>query len=278
MSLRRIALTLHSWVGLTFGAALIFLALTGAFLAARPVLEERVYQGLMAAPACVAALPLDDILAAARKAHPANKPQSIELQRAPERSVIVWFGDRDGVYLDPCRGRVLGVQNEYGGLFGLPDWLHRFKFVEDGKWIPGVVDIAVLFGLLVCGWLLWWPRNRAAVRTGFVYQGRLPVNARRLSLHRVIGIYLSALLLSQTVTGLPIAFQWGHDLIEIVSGSSAASLKPPPSPKEGKGAPLKMEALWSRFQTAAPSWTWATVRLPKNGMVRVEYRDSAAPH
>ena len=275
---RRSVQWLHTWIGLTFGLALVFLAVTGGVLATRPFLEERVYSGLMRAPACRAPSSLDDLVAKARAVHPGGKAQIIELRREAGSSVAVQFGDKDYVYLDPCGGRVLGVQNEYGGLFGISDWLHRFKFADNGKWYAGTIDVVVLFAILIGGLFLWWPRNRASVRSGLVYNGKLPANGRRLSLHRVVGVYVSAMLLAQTVTGLPIAFQWGRDLIATATGSSAEAVSPPPPPAPVKGKALKMEVVWARFRGLAPDWTWADVGLPKKGMVRVEYRNRAAVH
>ena len=42
----------------------------------------------------------------------------------------VRFLDREMVYVDPCSAAVLGQENKYGGIFGFPERLHRFKFIE----------------------------------------------------------------------------------------------------------------------------------------------------
>lgn len=278
---RKNLLWLHTWTGLTVGLAMLFLAVTGGVLVMRPHFEDLLNRSLVRASTCAAPLSLDALGKAAEAAHHGDRPSLIEMTNQPGRSVAVQFGDKDYVYLDPCNGGVLGVQNEYGGFFGGLDGLHRFRFVENGRTVAGVLNAAILVLVVIGGVALWWPRSRAAVKGSFVYNRRLPGIARTLSLHKVVGAYAAALLLLLTFTGLPLSFKWAKDLIGWTAGSSADNLKPPevpPSPPHAK--PIKMQQAWEITRAIYPNFEWVSLSYPKrrSGMILGEVVERGAPH
>lgn len=278
---RKNLLWLHTWTGLTAGMVMLFLAVTGGLLVLRPTLEDLVDHRLVSAPACAARLPMDVLVRTAVAAHSQGRPTAIEFTAGTGRSIAVKFQDKDYVFVDPCGGRVLGTQNEYGGFFGVLDSLHRFKFVENGRTVAGVFNVAVLVFLVAVGVVLWWPRSRAAVRGALVYNRRLPGVARTLSLHKVLGAYAAALLLLLTLTALPLSFQWAKDLVGLAAGSSAENLKPPAAPKlDPRARRLKVEALWLITRREFPDLTWAELSYPKakTPLFSVEVLERGAPH
>lgn len=276
---RRVLLWLHTWVGLTIGLALLFLAVTGGVLVTRPMFGDVVDHKLLKTPACATPLPLDMLAEEATRAHPQEKLASLEFTADPAASVAVKFANKDYVYLDACSGRVLGVQNQYGGLFGVVDGLHRFRFVENGRAIAGVLNAIVGAVLVVGGLVLWWPRSRAAAKGALTFNARLPGVARTLNLHKVVGVYASALLLCLTVTGLPLGLDWAKNLITVATGSPTELPPPPAAPRHPPHTPrVKMEAVWARIKAEAPNWQWAGVSFPKKGVVSVEYLEPGAPH
>ena len=278
---RKNLLWLHTWTGLTVGLVMLFLSVTGGLLVMRPNFDDLVNRRLVEAPACAAPLPLDALVKSAAAAHAGAKPALIEMTAGPGHAVAVQFQDKDYVFVDPCGGRVLGVQNEYGGFFGVLDGLHRFRFMDNGRSVAGVFNVAVLVLLVVGGVVLWWPRSRAALKGALVYNGRLPGVARTLSLHKVIGAYAAVLLLLLTVTALPLSFQWAKDLVGAAAGSSAENLPPPPAPAlDPKAKRLKMQQAWAITQRAFPNLEWAALSYPKKKtpLISIEIRDHGAPH
>lgn len=278
---RKNLLWLHTWTGLTVGLAMLFLSVTGGLLVMRPTFDDMLNRQLVSAPACAAPLPLDALVKIASAAHPGGKPALIEMTAGPGHSVAVQFQDKDYVFVDPCAGRALGVQNEYGGFFGALDGLHRFRFMENGRTVAGVLSAAVLLLLVIGGVVLWWPRSRAAVKGALVYNRRLPGVARTLSLHKVVGAYAAALLLLLTLTALPLSFQWAKDLVGAATGSSAENLPPPAAPKlDPKAKRMKMQQAWAITQQAFPNLEWAALGYPKKKtpLISVEVRERGAPH
>ena len=278
-SFRKVLLWAHTWIGLTVGLAMLLLACTGGIVVMRPFLEDSIYGGLMRAPACAAPLPLDVLAADARSAHPDKKLSTIALHNDVNASVAVQFTDRDYVYLDSCSGEVMGVQNTWGGLFGVADSLHRMRFLPKGKTVAGWANVFILLILVIGGVVLWWPKNKASLKAGLVYNTKLPGVARTLSLHRAIGIYVAAVLLALSLTGVPLAFDWAKNLIQVATGTSPDGPRPPAAlTSTSKGKPAEMEAVWDRFRSEAPDWTWAEIHYPKSGVFTVEYLERGAPY
>lgn len=263
-SFRKKLLWLHTWSGLTLGLVVVFLALTGAGFVLKPQLEDLVYRDLHVVPKCEAPLALDKLAAAAKAAHPQAKLQGIEVTTDDSASVAVMFTDKDYVYLNPCNAQVLGVQNQYGGFFGVMDGLHRFRFFTDlklGRTLAGWVNTVFLLLLIGGGVALWWPRSRQALKAALKFNARLPGSARTLSLHKFVGLYSALVLIVITVTGLPIGFEPVKNLIY-----SATGYVPPEKPKSKPTAQaakrLPMEVFWQKTKARVPDIEWASLRYP----------------
>lgn len=261
---RKKLLWLHTWSGLTIGLAVVFLALTGAGFVLRPQLEDIVYHDLHVVPRCAAPLALDKLAAVARSAHPEAKLHSIELTSEDTASVAVMFTDKDYVYLNPCNAQVLGIQNEYGGFFGAMDGLHRVRFVTDmklGRTLAGWVNATFLVLLIAGGIVLWWPRNRTALKGALKFNPRLPGAARTISLHKVVGIYTALVLVVITVTGLPIAFEPVKNMI--YSATGYVPPKKPNSKLAAEGAQrVSIDVFWQKTKGLVPDFEWVSLRFP----------------
>jgi ferredoxin-NADP reductase/uncharacterized iron-regulated membrane protein len=260
-SLRNKLLLLHRWSGLTLGLVIVFLAVTASLFVLRPNLEHLVDGGLHTVPACSQRLPLDTLAGIARAAHPAARLHSIEVNAALDSSTAVKFSDKDLVYLNPCTGAVLGMQNEYGGVMGVADSLHRFRFMENGRLVAGWSNVVFLVLLIGGGIYLWWPRQGQRFGNGFKFNPRLPGSARTINLHKVVGIYTSLILLAIALTAVPISFVPVQNLFYLVTGTTR--LPPPPKSQVVPGAKrLSMEQFWQNSRLAFPNQEWVSMRYP----------------
>jgi ferredoxin-NADP reductase len=279
-AIRTAVLVVHRWTGLTVGLAFVMLAVTAAILVFRPQLEPVVYPQLFAVGQCAAKAPLDTAVANAVQAHPAGKLDDIRIRAAGLEPIQVRFLDRTLVHVDPCTGQVLGEQNKYGGLFGFPEKLHRFKFMEGeaGTLIDGAITLIVALVLVVGGVVVWWPATRMALKGAFKFRPHLRGVAFTLNLHNTVGIYTAAVLLLTAVTALPISFSWLREGLYSMTSSQRIS-KPAATP--GPGArPLPYEAQWQRAQALLPAAQEAVVRIPRKPTDAIEIFtvSSDAPH
>jgi vanillate O-demethylase ferredoxin subunit len=278
-TLRKKLLWLHTWSGLTLGLVIVMLAVTGGGMVLRPLLDEVVNRDLMLVPDCTARLPLDELARRAVAEHPADKLHSIDVDARPDASVLVRFSNKDQVYVDPCSGRVLGQQNQYGGYFGVVDWLHRFRFMDNGRAVAGWISLVFLFVLIGGGMALWWPRKGLPLSSGLKFNPRLPGSARTLNLHRVVGIYSALLLLVLTLSAIPISFVPVKEFIYRMAGYEEP-VKPKSAKAEAGAKRLPMQAFLELAQKRMPTQEWMMLRYPaKPGdSVEAEIRERDVPH
>ena len=278
--LRNNILVLHRWTGLTMGLVIVFLAVTAALFVLRPSLDDLVYGRLHTVPACDARMPLDALASIARRAHPEGKLYALDVNAAANSSVGVMFSDKDYVYVDPCSGKVLGTQNEYGGFFGMADWLHRFRFAPDnGRLFAGWNNVGFLVLLIAGGIVLWWPRKGQRFAAGFRFNPRLPGSARTINLHKAVGIYTSLVLLAVSATAVPISFVPVQNLFYTITGTTKMAPPPKSTPVDGVER-LSMQQFWETSMKAFPNQEWVEFRYParKDDPIRFEVREEGAPH
>jgi ferredoxin-NADP reductase len=269
MNARSGILQLHRWTGLTVGLVILMLALTGAINSFRPALEPVVARDLLTVPTCTERVPLDELVAHARAAHPGGQPDYIRITagepgalRMP--SARVRFAEpQDDVYLNPCTGRVLGERPRYGGFFASVEQLHILRYAENGvvRSITGVCAIAFALVLIGGGIVLWWPRRGGVLRSLRTRPG-LTGRARLLDLHKTAGVYASAVLLMLVVTGLPLSFDWYREGVYRIAGSPLPD-KAPLSKAQAGMPRLSMQAFWERVQALEPNVADALLKLPK---------------
>jgi ferredoxin-NADP reductase/uncharacterized iron-regulated membrane protein len=277
---RRQLTRLHTWSGLSIGVVAAFLGLTGASFVLRPALERTFYAHLLTVPACSRRLPLDRLAAAARTVHPQGSLYSIEVPSGPTASIAVKFTDDDLVYLDPCTAAALGTQNEYGGFFGFFDGLHRFRFMPDGRQFAGTCNAVFLLLLAVGGVILWWPRGGERLRSAATFNPRLPGTARTINLHKVLGIYSFLVLLTISLTALPLSFQPVRDLIGWAAGSPLVVPAPPLTRVPPGARRISMQSAWARSLRAFPDAQWLNIHYPgaPDEAIAVTVREEGAPH
>lgn len=278
-SWRKKLLWLHTWSGLTLGLVVLLLAITGGGMVLRPVLDDVVNHDLLTVPACNVRLPLDDLAGRAVASYPGGKLHSLEVTSNPESSVLVRFLDKEQVFVDPCTGRVLGRQNQYGGYFGVLDWLHRFRFMKEGRAVAGTVTMVFLTLLVIGGLYLWWPRRGQSLIQASKFNPRLPGNARTLSLHRAVGVYTSLLLVLLCLTAIPISFEVAKQAIYDATGYTPP-VKPRSAAPQADAARVPMQTQFQSLIREFPHMEWAMLRYPQKAdeSMEIEVRDAGLPH
>jgi uncharacterized iron-regulated membrane protein len=128
------------------------------------------------------------------------------------------------VYINPFSGKILGDFDEKYDFFNLVKSLHFSMFLkaEWGTYVTGIPTLIFVF-MLISGIVLWWPRSRAAFRqrTWFRWNNGTAWRRRNYDLHSILGFYASSLALVIATTGLFYAFLTVQALIYFVfSGGS----------------------------------------------------------
>jgi ferredoxin-NADP reductase len=267
IALRTLVLQAHRWTGLIFGLVLVFVALTGILIAYRPHLEPVVDRDLLTVPACSERVSLDTIASNARAAHPVGEMDYIRLlpadqgaSRIPAVQVRITQPEefQHDVYVNPCRGVVLGQRDRYAGWLATIEQLHRFRFMDGGSLITGTNALLFAIVLLGGGLYMWWPRR--GLRAAATLNPRLSGRHRTINRHKVIGLYVGLFVLSSALTGLPLAFDWYRDGVYALAGSKPE--KPPPVAPPEAAQPLPMETYWRHVQALVPNPGETLIHFP----------------
>jgi vanillate O-demethylase ferredoxin subunit len=278
---RRRVLQLHRWAGLLIGPALAYLALTGSTLLLRPHLERAVYENLHGVSACRNPLSLDRLISNASVIHPGGSVRQIEMSNGVSDATLIRYNDLQGLYVDPCTGKVLGQQHRWGGVFGTLESLHRLRyFIDNGdvtEPISGTLSIAIA-AIVALGLTLWRPRSREQLKRSLSLRSRLTGPAFEMHLHRALGAYAAIVLLVSAFGAWTMTFSWARTAI------NAATLSAPPAGKPRSTASASERAspgaLLATTQRVVPNWTRMTLipaRRPGD-TAEVQILERDAPH
>ena len=261
---------LHLWSALTVGAVLLLVATTGALMVFRPELDPVFNRGLFSAASEGAPRPLDELVAAAQRAHPGAKVDYVRLTRQPGASVQVAFLDKQVVFLNPATAAVLGQRGRYEGFFGRCEQWHRLLLLgSTGRFIVRVGAMLTGFVLLT-GFYLWLPAVWRVVRTGLMLNFQLKGRAWNFNLHKVVGFYAGTVVLGSALTGLPQSFDWLEHGVYHGWGAAPAPAALHSTPPPDGVSRVTMQAWLEQAQGLVPEAQALMIYLPRKAEAPVE--------
>lgn len=235
----------------------------------RESIDRRLAPGLLVVQPRFERAPLQPMLDAVARAHPASPLSRVRMPRLPDDTYEIWLGgelaDRY-VYADPYTGRVLGERGARSSLMGwLFFWHTRLLSGDAGERVIGILG-ALLFALAVSGIVLWWPRTRAALRPSLTVETRRGATRTNFDLHRAAGFYASWLLLVEAVTGMSLVF---HEAFQQGLNAVTRSAAGPAAPRARSDAALPALPIDTLLAIAG--------RAQPGGAISYIYTASAAP-
>ena len=132
---------------------------------------------------------------------------------------LTYFGNIDyykATYVDPYTGEVLGVYDEEYDFFNMVKFLHWSLLLRTDLGQPIVGWATFVFALmLLSGIVLWWPRNKPALRQRLSFNWKKGTGFKRKNydLHNIPGFYILIPAFILTITGMIFAFTWMNDLV-----------------------------------------------------------------
>lgn len=287
-------LRIHQIIGLLVGAIFVLIALSGGILAFREDIDERLNASLMLVEEQGALQSPDAILAAAKAAMPPDaKLDRLTMPRHRRAAAIVSYmtetDDLDSyfyeMFVDPYTGRVTGQRVSLHGddTFSQPliRILMAFHWTlllgVNNAYIIGVVGI-LLFGSVLIGAYLWWPRG-GDWRLGFKVKWGASRERVVYDLHRSAGAYMGAVLLVMLATGVAMIFKPATR----AAVSRFSTVRPDPdfgksTPSQGR-APIGVNAAIADADKIFPDGSVLWVVLPNapDGVYVVGKQTSAEP-
>ena len=277
-------LTVHRWVGLSAGLVIVVMAITGAGIVFRSRLEPIVDRQLLSVPACHERVPLDILVERAAVARPDATLDYVRIlagsaatTRTP--ATLIRYTDQKFIYFNPCTGEVVGQRERYGGIFGMLEQIHRFRWLRGGSVVVGTCVAAFALALILLGAYLWWPQMRRGWRRALAFDVNLGGSARRLNRHKTVGIYAGIIVLVSALTGLPQSFDWYRNAIYRIVGS-APPAHLPQSIAAHATKRLSVQEYWERAQALVPDPTDTLLHFPhkSNDPVDIYMIGRDAPH
>ncbi len=232
-ALRKRWLLAHRYLGLTAGALLVLIGLTGSILVFHLEIDEWLNPDLIrVAPkpgGSAAYRPVDEIAAAALRIMPqgghlvfGQYPRHDGIAFRWNVSVPIWPDAKSPmefelhhVFVDPYRAEVTGSRlvrpAGLGGavprtFIGFVFALHyalllpRFGDPPFGDTVVAVIGMVLMVSLFT-GLYLWWPRNRGW-RAALTSKRRAHVRRRHFDLHKTAGVYFSLIFLALFLSGV----------------------------------------------------------------------------
>ena len=249
----------HFYAGLYVAPFLLMLALTGLTMLwiswSAGIGAER-----LAVPPGETILPTSALQSAAEAAVPGGVAIQYVEPLAPDRAAafaIDSAAGTTGVALDPYTGAVLKTFAWRDGWYDFANRIHGTLLLGDAG--DRLIEIAASLGILmiVTGLYLHWPRGRTSWRDTLI--PRLSARGRGLwkSLHGVVGLWISLILLVFLVSGLSWAGIWGSRIVQAWNTF----------PAEKWGAPLSdaTHADMNHHGTQEVPWGLEQTPLPASG-------------
>ncbi|NKQ53144.1 PepSY domain-containing protein [Amycolatopsis sp. K13G38] len=205
-SLRPLLLRLHFYAGVLVAPFLLIAALTGLLYIFTPQLENAVYDHELHVAADARWQPLEAQVAAARATLPEGRLTKVRPAPSATDTTQVLFsvpGLQDSyaktVFVNPHDNEIRGVLETYGSGQALPlrawlDQLHRNLNLGDAGRLYSELAASWLWVVVLGGLALWWGRRRRDKGTG--------KRAKLLSWHTTTGLWVAAVLLFLSATGL----------------------------------------------------------------------------
>jgi uncharacterized iron-regulated membrane protein len=265
--LRRLLFWLHLAAGVSAGAVILIMSLTGVLLTYEKQIlawADREFRSAQA-PENAARLPLRDLVEKAKEAGNGETAPTTITFYAGNRFVAaamsngnVAGGGRGATstrFVDAYSGSVHSPASD--GLRGffrtVTNW-HRALAAPDGyrevgTAITGASNLLFVF-IVLSGLFIWWPGRQRNLRQVTWFRGGLRGKARDWNWHNVFGFWTAVPLFLIALSGTVISYSWASNLVYRVTGT-----EPPAQGGERRAGEQRADA-------AAPRGASGGVRAP----------------
>jgi uncharacterized iron-regulated membrane protein len=205
---------------------------------------------------------------------PGKKTHSVQYQGS-QRAAVVSFYDFDPeyyylVYLNPYSGEVLKVKNMNQDFFRIVLQGHYYLWLPPSIGQPVVASATLVFlVMLVTGLVLWWPKNKGAVKQRFTIKWSARWRRKNYDLHNVLGFYATWIVIILVITGLVWGFQWFAKATywTISAGESLRQYQEPLSDTTRLTTQAQMPAVdrvWQKMRAEYPAAAIIEVHIPEH--------------
>jgi uncharacterized iron-regulated membrane protein len=272
---RKLLFWCHLTVGVTAGAVILLMCVSGVLLMYERQLIAWADRGFRSSPQSDATLRLtpEALFAIVQNAEK-NLPTTITMQSDRTAPVEMLLSGGRILYTNAYSGARLGEGSRGIRTFfrSVTDW-HRWLGRQGsqrpfGRAVTGACNLAFMF-MVASGMYLWLPRRWSWQNTRQVlfFRSGIGGKARDFNWHNVIGIWCAIPLFFIVLGGLVISYPWATNLLYQLTGS-----EPPPTtsaPGNNARQPAAhainvagLNQAWSVAEQSIPGWQTITARIP----------------
>lgn len=256
--MRKLLLNLHLYGALFIGLFVVLIGVTGSIMVFEERWDRLLNPKLFRVQPQGRPLPVSGLFAAAAKAYPGQRINTIRLPKDETDSAEFGVRGPKQVFMNPYTGAILGERNPKTVLSTIHMLHLRLNMGENGGTIVAAVTAVLLF-LVVSGIYLWWPQKRRKIKWNAASSWRL-----NFDIHNVVGVYAALFLFLLGCTGIVI--HYGNDLedyLHRLSGTAKIGRNAPSVAKKGAG-PITSDQALEIAVSAMPGTKALSVSLPPN--------------
>lgn len=211
--LKKLALKIHLWLGLSVGVIIFIVAITGCIYAFQSEIQDLTQPFRFVEAQNSPLLSPSKLKEIAEKALPNKAVHSVTYAQKNRAAVLAFYKEGADyyflMYINPYTGAVQKVKNMDKDFF---------RFILNGHfylWLPDEIGHVVVASstlifvvLVVTGIFLWFPKNKAAINQRFKIKWNASWRRKNFDLHSVFGFYTAFIALIFAITGLVWGFEW----------------------------------------------------------------------
>jgi len=289
MAFRRVRTLLfwsHLTAGVLAGAIILIMSATGAILAFKPQIMNRVDADVrVVEPIPSPRIGPSALIGAARAERPDASPVSFTLDRDPTAAAAIGMGREGTLYVNPYTGAVVGTGSEAAEAFfrSVENW-HRWLAVsgenrQAARSVTGAANLVFLL-LAISGIYIWWPRKWTPQHTSPIlfFKRAQTTRARDFNWHNVIGFWCAPAIVVMTFSGVVMSYPWANSMMSRALGSTppnqasdrvaGGAVRPGGVGREAGQreqttvVPEQLDALWDQAEQRVPTWRTIIARFP----------------
>lgn len=281
MPIKKLIGQLHLWLGLASGLIVFIISVTGCIYAFQEEIQNLTQPYRFVEAQNKAFLPPSRIREIADAELPGKHIHGILYQGKGQSAKAIYYSFEehyyDFVYVNPYRGEVLKVKDEYQDFFRIVLDGHFYLWLPPEVGQPVIATATLVFVvLLISGLFLWWPRNKSGARQRFSIKWNARWRRRNYDLHSVLGFYVSFIALILALTGLTWGFEWFKEAVHKTAGGEKSLIySEPPSDTTAVAAAGRAEVIPAGANAVDVVWKKMQMRYPAAESIEMHFPESA---
>lgn len=266
MSIKKIILKIHLYIGLAIGLLFFITSLSGALYTWAPEFRSIKYKQQIT-PEDRETTSIASLKSELQREMPEGDFRTVTYRGKDQSMEVLLFvpGTYFTAQLNPYSGKLIHLQDMNQGWINKLNLLHRNLLLGPfGRKIVHWVTLLAL-PMLISGIILWWPSNKKNRKRSFFLKWKASFKRINYDLHNVLGFYASWVLILSLITGIFWGFEIVRESLKSLTQENTQAYEQPKSkiigdPTHTDPLPL-MDSLMKNYRDRFPD-KYVNINLP----------------